>query len=119
MSGRKSREFYNRRVGAEMPEKDLGFWASAWTYLSTSPIVGAVLLSMGIAVLRMVYDGKRQWARLILESAMCGTLTVALWSALEVFGISDTASVFVGGLVGFMGVEKCREAAERWLGKKF
>ncbi|HHM8264577.1 TPA: phage holin, lambda family [Pseudomonas aeruginosa] len=102
----------------KMPEKDPSLWAAALAWLSTHQSqVYAFLLSIGIAVLRVIYGGgptRQVW----LEGALCGALTLAVLSGSSWLGIPEDASAFIGSVVGFVGVKKIGEYADRWLGRK-
>ncbi|KAB7712830.1 phage holin, lambda family, partial [Plesiomonas shigelloides] len=52
-----------------------------------------------------------------LEGALCGALSLSFVSGMKWFGIPDDAAAFVGGMVGFIGVEKLRVIALRILHK--
>lgn len=82
-----------------------------------APVIYAAGLSAVIAVLRVTYAGGtlRQKG---LEGLMCGTVTLAAVSGLSIFGLQTSASAFVGGLLGFIGVDQARAMALRFLGKK-
>lgn len=54
----------------------------------------------------------------VLESLMCGAISLSLMSAMEWIGVPTSASGFIGGMVGFLGVDKLRSAAELFLAKK-
>ena len=100
-----------------MPDKP-DTWAVAFAWLSDhSPLMGAALLSAGMAVLRITYGGGTR-RQMLVEGAICGGLTVTIISGLEFFGLPQTMSTFVGGWVGFLGVEKIRTLADRYLGTK-
>lgn len=101
-----------------VPEKDLGFWSavSAWMALH-APVIYGACLSVIIAILRVIYSGGGLRQQL-LEGAMCGALTVAVIGGFELFGLPLSASGFVGGVVGFLGVEQVRSLATKFLGEK-
>ena len=100
-----------------MPDKP-DTWAVALAWLNDhSPQMGAALLSALMAVLRITYGGGTR-RQMLVEGAICGGLTVTIISGLEFFGLPQTMSTFVGGWVGFLGVEKIRTLADRYLGTK-
>ena len=101
-----------------MPMKDPGLWAVILGWLAEhQPVIYGVVLSMGTAALRVVYGGgKRRQA--LLEAIMCGAIALTLMSGMDWMGVPASASGFVGGMVGFLGVETVREYAQRFLGKK-
>lgn len=88
----------------------------AWLAEHT-PVLYAAGLSAVIAVLRVTYAGGTMRQK-VLEASMCGTITLAAVSGLSVFGLPTSAGAFVGGLLGFIGVEQARVLALRFLGKK-
>ena len=87
---------------SNMPDKP-DTWAMALAWLSQhSPILYAAALSCAMAVLRITYGGgtRRQMALTII-------------SGLEFFQLPQSMATFVGGWVGFLGVEKIRSIADR------
>lgn len=100
-----------------MPDKP-DTWVVALAWLNDHfPLMGAALLSAAMAVLRITYGGGTR-RQMLVEGAICGGLTVTIISGLEFFGLPQTMSTFVGGWVGFLGVEKIRTLADRYLGTK-
>ncbi|MDD1150391.1 phage holin, lambda family [Pseudomonas sp. TNT2022 ID357] len=96
-----------------MPDKP-DTWALVLAWLSQhSPVLGAALLSATMAVLRIIYGGGTR-RQMLVEGAICGGLTLTIISGLEFFGLPQTLSTFVGGWVGFLGVEKIRTIADRF-----
>ncbi len=79
--------------------------------------IHAVGLSMLISVVRVVYGGGRA-RQIALESVLCGLVTVAIIPLLEVLGLPQSMASFVGGCVGFIGVDKLREIAIRFAKNK-
>jgi len=102
----------------QMPEKDPGLWAAISAFLSVhGSQVYAVLMSFAVAALRVVYGGggRRQ---MLLEGALCGLAALAMVPLLEYLGLPSSMAIFAGAAVGFVGVEKLREYADRLLGRK-
>lgn len=101
-----------------MPEKSPDFWAAlaAWWTANQASAHG-VFLAAVIAMVRVIYGGGRL-RQMILEGALCGLATLALIPALEYLGLPESMASFAGGMVGFLGVEKIRELAERFGGNK-
>lgn len=97
-----------------MPEKSPDLWAvlAAW-WAANQASLHAVLLSVAIAVVRVIYGGGRARA-MVLEGVLCGLATLSLIPLLEVLGLPQAMASFIGGMVGFLGVEKIREMAERF-----
>ncbi len=94
------------------------------TWLSVhAPTIYAVLMSIIIAFLRIAYGhtngtAVRTKAQTIIECALCGALTLTLTSGLDLLGLQQTASTMIGGSVGFLGVEKIRMLADKFLDSK-
>jgi len=81
------------------------------------PTLYGLLLSVVIAWLRMTYSGGTGRQR-ALESALCCAIALAVMSGLDWFGLPGTASGFVGGAIGFLGVEKIRDIAGSLIDRK-
>ncbi|MNF92616.1 Phage holin family (Lysis protein S) [compost metagenome] len=96
-----------------MPNKDPTLWAIviAWLLENGSAIYGAAL-ALAIAFLRITYHGGRGQRRLI-ESLLCGLITLAVATGVRLLGIAEDATPFIGGMVGLLGVDTLRSAAER------
>lgn len=100
-----------------MPEKNPDLWAAVISWLSANaPSLYALLLSIAIAALRVIYGGGTR-RQMLLEGALCGLATLAVVPLLRVTGLPESMATFAGGLIGFMGVEKLRDIAVR-LGEK-
>lgn len=76
------------------------------------PILYTFLLTMLIAFLRLIYDGVGGSKRFV-EAILCGFIALAVSAALEYFGFPDSLAPFVGGVIGFFGIEKIRETSNR------
>lgn len=98
-----------------MPTKDPTLWALivAWM-VDNWPAVYGALLALIIAFLRITYHGGRGQQRLI-ESLLCGFITLAVATGVRLLGIPDDATPFIGGVVGLLGVDTLRSTAERLL----
>lgn len=101
-----------------MPDKTPGLLAMflEWATLHQPAIYG-FSLSLVTAWLRVMRSGGTTRQR-ALESAMCGAISLSLMSAMEWMGVPTSASGFIGGVVGFLGVEKIRDMADIVLSKK-
>lgn len=110
-----------------MDGKDPGLWSAflAWL-LEPSPTVQGFVMALLIAVLRLIYDRKAKWTRVLLEAVLCGLLAIAGFSiallAITWLGLADKfqpllvhLAVGVGGLIGFFGVEFVRGLAIKLL----
>ena len=80
--------------------------------------MGAVLLSVAMAVLRIAYVGGG-WKKMVLEGLMCGAMTLTAVSALEYFSLPQSLSIAIGGALGFVGVEQVRTVATRVFNVRF
>lgn len=95
-----------------MPDKP-ETWAIALAWLSKySPILYAAALSCAMAVLQITYGGGTR-RQMIVEGAICGGLALTIISGLEFFSLPQSMATFVGGWLGFLGVEKIRTIADR------
>lgn len=102
----------------KMNDKNPEFWAAVLTGLKNAwpQILGASMAGL-IAYGRLIYDGatrKNKW----LEGVLCGALSLCVTSALDVVGLPVSISPFVGGVIGFVGVDKLREIAISALKKR-
>jgi lambda family phage holin len=79
--------------------------------------MGAILLAMVMAVLRIAYTGGG-WRRMILEGLLCGALTLTVASGLAYLEWPRTATIALGGSVGFIGVDSLRAFVLRFIGNR-
>lgn len=105
-----------------MDEKDIGFSIAKWLSANANTLY-ASFIAVVMSFLRIAYDystgrHKRTWLATFTEALLCGAITMAMASGLNLFGIPETAATMVGGGIGFFGVEKLREFAYGWLDKK-
>ena len=70
--------------------------------------LGAVLLSVIMAGLRIAYGGGG-WKKMVLEGLLCGAITLSVASGLEYLEIPRSLSIAIGGGIGFIGVEQLRK----------
>ncbi|QHM71297.1 phage holin, lambda family [Mixta intestinalis] len=70
--------------------------------------VGAVLLAIVMAILRIAYGGGG-WKKMVLEGLLCGALTLTVASGLEYLELPRSLAVAIGGGIGFIGVEQFRK----------
>lgn len=99
--------------------KDPTAWAIVLAWITQNvPVIYATGLSVLISALRIVYRGGSRKA-VLLESVLCGGITLAMLSGLSLLGLSQEAAAFVGGMVGLLGVDKVRRLAERFAGIRF
>lgn len=101
-----------------MPHKDptLATALLAWL-MDNWPAVSGALLALSISFMRITYDGGSGRRRLI-ESTMCGLITLAAASGTTLLGVPYEAAPFIGGVVGLLGVDIIRERAKLVFNKK-
>lgn len=80
--------------------------------------LGAVLLSVFMAGLRIAYGGGG-WKKIALEGPLCGALTLTFASGLEYFDWPRSLAIAIGGGVGFIGVDAIRAFTMKYLGNRF
>lgn len=80
--------------------------------------VGAVLLAIVMAGLRIAYGGGG-WKKMLLEGLLCGALTLTVASGLEYLEWPKSMSIAIGGGIGFIGVEQFRKLALNIIGSRF
>ena len=101
-----------------MPDKDPSLWLSLLAWVgSVAPQFYAPALSVAIAVLRVIYGGGGR-KQMVLEGLLCGLATLSIVPLLEWLGLPSNMATFAAGMVGFVGVEKLREYADRLIGRK-
>ncbi|WP_404836473.1 phage holin, lambda family [Aeromonas media] len=101
-----------------MPNKDttLATVLLAWL-MENWPAVYGALLALAIAFLRITYTGGRGRRRLI-ESLLCGLITLAAATGIHLLGIPQEATPFLGGVVGLLGIDIIRDRAALMFSKK-
>ena len=99
--------------------KDPTAWAIVLAWVTQNvPVIYATALSVLISALLIVYRGGSRKA-VLLESLLCGCITLAMLSGLSLLGLPQEAAAFVGGMVGLLGVDKVRRLAERFADIRF
>lgn len=112
-----------------MPEKDPNFWAALWAGASAvwSTVVAAmssstwqgVIMAVIISFLRVLYDAKEtSKVRILLESLICGALSLSASSVIEWMSWPPSLSVAAGGAIGFLGVTVIRSFILKFIGRK-
>ncbi len=92
-----------------MPNKDPALWAALMIWLHENwPSIYGFLLAVIVAWLRITYQGGDKRRRRI-EALLCGAISLAFTNGMELFGIPREFSGFVGGVIGFIGVEAMRQ----------
>jgi lambda family phage holin len=100
-----------------MPDRpETWAWLSAWLQMHM-PALYAGGLAFMISVWRVIYSGGRL-RQLALESPLCGLLGVGVSYGAEMIGAPQGAGVFIACMVGLLGVETSRAAAQRLLDRK-
>lgn len=88
-------------------------------WMGQSYVFQAVVMTVVMAVLRVLYDDKEtKWERIFLEAGMCGLITCCAAALLSYFSLPNTLIVTIGGTVGFLGVNEIRAVIKRLLNKK-
>ena len=83
------------------------------------PWAGGALMAVLISVLRVIYDrDETSFIRIMLESLICGALSVSAGSALDALGYGQNWYLFCGGVIGFMGSQSIRAIATRVIARK-
>lgn len=93
-----------------MSDKDPSFWQQLYISLANSPIWQGALLSCVIAGLRVLYDNQEaKLMRVLLEASLCGALALCVSSVVEMLSLPASATVTIGGAIGFVGVTTLRD----------
>lgn len=100
-----------------MPEKDPYTWAAVWAAIPEP--MRAALLSSAVALLRILYDRKESRPiRVAIESALCGCLSLAVFHGVQALQWSQYLGVFLGGVIGLVGVDQVRSWARAFGNRK-
>lgn len=102
----------------KMNDKSPEFWPVVLAGLKAvwPQMLGALFAAL-IAWGRLIHDGetrKNKW----LEGMLCGAFSLCITSALDIIGLPVSISPFIGGVIGFIGVDKLREIAISALKKR-
>lgn len=76
------------------------------------PFLYTFLLTCLIAFLRLLYD-EVSGSRRFVESILCGFIALSVSAGLEHFGFPDSLAPFIGGVIGFFGIDKIRETSNK------
>lgn len=100
-----------------MPDKP-DTWARIYTALS-DPLWQGVIMAAVISLLRVLYDARetKPW-RILLESLICGCLSLVASIVIEWMEWPPSASIVAGGAIGFLGVTAVRELILRVINRK-
>lgn len=100
-----------------MPDKGTEFWGVLLNALNTHGLAG--LMAFVLGYLRIVYDDKEaRPVRQFIEALLGACITVVVGLSAEHFGMSSGWAFACAGFTGVLGVNKVRELAQRWAGKK-
>ncbi|VVO79386.1 hypothetical protein PS870_01710 [Pseudomonas fluorescens] len=96
-----------------MPDKP-STWAPALAWLSQhAALLYAPLLSLATSALRIIYGGGTR-RQAVLEALLCMLLTAAAFPLLSYFGLPENLAASLGGGIGFVGVKKISDWADRF-----
>ena len=99
----------------DRPDTWMAIWAAITGLSATVKGAGMAVL---ISILRVIYDGEEtDRTRMFLEALICGSLSLCAAGIIRWVGFPDDVAIAVGGSVGFIGVQKIREYAFRWMDK--
>ena len=80
------------------------------------PAITAALMAVVVAVLRVIYDREEtRPIRILMESSICGLLAVASCSAISALGVDQNWMIFVGSLIGYIGSNKVKAIAIKFI----
>ena len=95
-----------------MPAKDPNNFYILWDALPAS--IRAAIVGFAVAFLRVMYDGREpSLVRRLLESLLCGAISLCVASLAQASGVSGDYSTFVGGAVGLLGADQVRTWARK------
>ncbi|WP_160623612.1 phage holin, lambda family [Mixta intestinalis] len=80
--------------------------------------IGAVLLAIVMASLRVAYNGGGR-RKMLLEGLLCGALTLSAASTLQYFDLPYSLAIAIGGGIGFIGVEQFRKIITGIINNRF
>jgi len=81
--------------------------------------MGGAIMAMVISIVRVIYDRKEtNFLRIMMESVICGALSVSAGSALDAMGYGQNWYLFCGGVIGFMGSQSIRALANKYISTK-
>lgn len=76
------------------------------------PEIAGALMAMAIAIIRVIYDGKEDKPmRIVLESLICGGLSLTASSGIVAMGLDMNWAIFAGGSIGYFGSATVRALA--------
>lgn len=101
-----------------MPDKpDTWLVILAWLGQHASTIYAGAL-SFVVGALRIIYGGGTR-RQALLEASLCTLITIGLIPLLEYFGLPQSFATAAGVFIGFLGVKKIADLADRFADFKF
>ena len=95
---------------------------SKWVQTITTDVPSHILgmfTAMIIAILRILYDRKEvRTVRLLLEASLCGALVLPISYGIKALGGNGDWSVFIGGVIGYLGPTTVRMLVLKFLNKR-
>lgn len=102
-----------------MPGKNPELWALVLDWFSLNyPTIYAACATSLMVTARVIYGGG-SWRQVLLEATICMLLTTSLIEVLEHFGLSQGLATPAGVWIGFLGVKKIADLADRFANLKF
>lgn len=96
-----------------MPDKP-DTWVIVLAWLSQhAPTLSAAGLSALMAAVRIIYGGGTR-RQALLEATICTLMTIGLIPVLEYFGLPQNFATAAGVFIGFLGVKKLADLADRF-----
>jgi len=78
-----------------------------------------VSLTMITALVRIVYENKeRKWQRKLLETILCGLISVGFYSLSSFLNLNPMINVFVGSCIGLLGVDYIKVTAHKFISNR-
>ena len=89
------------------------------SFTKLPPEIMGIVLAMSIGLVRVVYDeNETKPIRILMESLVCGGLSVTATAAIMALNLDSNWAVFCGGIIGFMGTVTVRALALKLINKK-
>ena len=89
-------------------------------FVQNNPWMGGVVMAVVTSSLRIFYDQEEtRLIRIIIESLLCGALTVTAGSAMMGMGYGPDWYLACGGTIGFAGTQSVRALAYNIINKKY
>ena len=103
-----------------MPMKNPDVWNAIWVWCSQHiNSIYSFIFTFVIAFLRICYVGKeRKCWRVLVESALCGTLAVASETVFEYLSMPSKLAIALGAIIAMLGVDHVRYFKKYYVDKK-